>query len=601
MCGIVGYVGSREVLPVLLDALRRLEYRGYDSAGVVVAGEKGLRHEKAVGNIQALQSVLRGVRMDGPSGLGHTRWATHGGVCRENAHPHFSCDSRIAVVHNGIVENYAELRKELARRHRFTSVTDTEVIPHLIEEALPACSGEPLAALRAALARLHGSFAVSAVLADDPGTIFVARVNCPIVIGVGEGEQFVASDVAALLPYTRMMVSLGEGETARLRAGGVEVFDPAGRPREARPVKIPWSLEVAHKGDYPHYMLKEIHEQKNTVASELLGRAETLEGVELPSAIQRVVITACGTAWHAGLVGKLALEELARLPVDVWTASELRYSDCPFGKDVLTVAVSQSGETADTLASARLAREAGSTVLAITNVRGSTLEREADQVIHMRCGPERGVAATKTYTSQLVNLILLAMHLGRKRATLSDSRQASLRRELDQLPAKIAEVLASAGELERCLEEIAVDGSFIYLGRKYNLPTACEGALKMKEISYLHAEGYGAGEMKHGPLALVDARMTCVAVAPAGRVTDKVVSNIQEVRARGGRVITVATRGDERIPAVSDFTVEIPPCDEMLSPVLSVVPLQLLAYRLAVKLGRNVDQPRNLAKSVTVE
>ena len=601
MCGIVGYVGSRDVLSVLLDALKRLEYRGYDSAGVVVTNGKSLLHEKTTGNIQALQTALRGVRMNGTSGLGHTRWATHGGVCRENAHPHFSCDARIAVVHNGIVENYAELRKELAVRHRFTSVTDTEVIPHLIEEAYALSEGDPLGALRVALKRLHGSFALSAVFADHPGILHVARVNCPIVLGLGDGEQFLASDMSALLPYTRTIVPLEEGEMARLQAKTIEIFGADGRLRDPRPLQIPWTLEVASKGSYSHYMLKEIHEQKRTVAEEVQGRGDRLDGITLPQGIDRVVITACGTAWHAGLVGKLAIEELARIPVDVWTASELRYSDYPFGKGTLTVAISQSGETADTLASARLAREAGSTVLAVTNGRGSTLERESDQVLHMRCGPERGVAATKTYTSQLLQMILLAVHLGRSRGSLPDDRYDRLRAELDLLPGKIGEVLDGAGALERCVEEIDDRGSFIYLGRTYNLPTACEGALKMKEISYLHAEGYGAGEMKHGPLALVDARMTCVAVAPAGRVTDKVISNIQEVRARGGRIITVATQGDPRIPAVSDFTIGIPPCLELLSPVLSVLPLQLLAYQLAVKLGRNVDQPRNLAKSVTVE
>ncbi|HLY11264.1 MAG TPA: glutamine--fructose-6-phosphate transaminase (isomerizing), partial [Planctomycetota bacterium] len=594
MCGIVGYVGSRDVLSVLLDALKRLEYRGYDSAGVVITNGKSLLHEKRTGNIQALQGALHGVRMDGTGGLGHTRWATHGGVSRENAHPHLSCDSRIAVVHNGIVENYAELRKELAPRHRFTSVTDTEVIPHLIEEALLLSPHDPLGALRAALQHLRGSFALSAVFADHPGVLTVARVNCPIVLGVGDGEQFLASDVSAILPYTRTIVSLEEGEMATLRASGIEIFDAGGRPRAPRSVQIPWSMEVANKGSYPHFMLKEIFEQKRTVASEVIGRGDLLEGVRVPSGIGRVVITACGTAWHAGLVGKLAIEELARLPVDVWTASELRYSDCPLGPETLTVAISQSGETADTLASVRLARESGSTVLAVTNVRGSTLEREADQVIPMRCGPERGVAATKTYTSQLLQMILLAMHLGRMRRTLPEARILHLRKELQLLPDKIGEILDGAATIESCLEEIGEPSSFIYLGRTYNLPTACEGALKMKEISYVHAEGYGAGEMKHGPLALVDARMTCVAIAPAGRVTDKVVSNIQEVRARDGRVITVGTRGDERLSSVSDFAIEIPPCDELLSPVLGVIPLQLLAYQLAVRLGRNVDQPRNL-------
>jgi len=601
MCGIVGYVGARDVVSVLLDALKRLEYRGYDSAGVVVTNGKTLQYEKTTGNIQALQTALRGVRMNGTSGLGHTRWATHGGVCRENAHPHFSCDSKIAVVHNGIVENYADLRKELASRHRFTSVTDTEVIPHLIEEAMPSTEGDPLAAIRSAMKHLHGSFAISVVFADHPGVLYVARVNCPIVVGLGESEQFVASDMSALLPYTRSILSLEEGDMAKLEASGVEITDASGRRREPKPIQIPWSLEVANKGTYPHFMLKEICEQKRTVALEVMDRGATLEGVTLPRDVGRVVITACGTAWHAGLVGKLAIEELARVPTDVWQASELRYADYPFSHDTLTVAISQSGETADTLAAARIAREADSAVLALTNARGSTLERESDQVLHMRCGPERGVAATKTYTSQLINMILLAMHLGQKRGVLPQERFEQLRKELNLIPSKISEILDGAAVLEQCLEEIGEDCSFIYLGRKYNLPTACEGALKMKEISYLHAEGYGAGEMKHGPLALVDSRMFCVAVAPAGRVTDKVISNIQEVRARGGRVITVATKGDERISAVSDFRIDIPPCDEILSPVLSVLPLQLLAYHLAVKLGRNVDQPRNLAKSVTVE
>jgi glucosamine--fructose-6-phosphate aminotransferase (isomerizing) len=358
---------------------------------------------------------------------------------------------------------------------------------------------------------------------------------------------------------------------------------------------------MTSKGAYAHFMLKEIHEQKRTVATEMVGRAQELEALELPESIRRVVVTACGTAWHAGLVGKLAIEELARLPVDVWLASELRYADYPFGEDTLTIAVSQSGETADTLASVRLAREAGSPVLALTNVRGSTLEREADLVLHMRCGPERGVAATKTYTSQLMNLAQLAVHLGRRRGTLTRERDEQLQREFDLLPRKAAEILDQADAVEACARQIDEACSFIYIGRRYNLPTACEGALKMKEISYLHAEGYGAGEMKHGPLALVDARMMCVAVAPAGRVTDKVISNIQEIRARKGRVISVASRGDTKIPLVSDHVIEIPVCDELLSPILAVIPLQLLAYHTAVRLGRNVDQPRNLAKSVTVE
>jgi glutamine---fructose-6-phosphate transaminase (isomerizing) len=601
MCGIVGYVGPRETVNVLLDSLKRLEYRGYDSAGVVVVNGKGLLHEKATGNIAALEAALQGIRMNGRTGLGHTRWATHGGVTRENAHPHFSCDSRVAVVHNGIVENYAELRAELSKRHSFRSGTDTEVIPHLIEEAYPETDGDPLRAIRKAMDRMHGSFALAVVFADHPDTILVARVNCPIVLGVGEGESFLASDIAALLPYTRRVIPLEEGEMARLEPSGITVLDQEYRPKERTPLEIPWNAEMSSKGSFAHFMLKEIHEQKHTLATELLGRAQDLEALALPADIRRVVITACGTAWHAGLVGKLALEELARVPVDVWLASELRYADYPFSEDTLTVAISQSGETADTLASVRLARSAGSTVLAVTNVRGSTLEREADRVLHMRCGPERGVAATKTYTSQVLNMIQLAMHLGARRGTMSEERGEQLRKELDLLPRKVAEILDGSASIERCAREIGEDCSFIYIGRRYNLPTACEGALKMKEISYLHAEGYGAGEMKHGPLALVDARMMCVAVAPSGRVTDKVISNIQEIRARHGGVISVATRGDARLHAVSDYVLSIPACDELLSPVLAVVPLQLLAYHSAVHLKRNVDQPRNLAKSVTVE
>jgi glucosamine--fructose-6-phosphate aminotransferase (isomerizing) len=601
MCGIVGYVGGRDTVSVLLDSLKRLEYRGYDSAGIVVINGKGLLHQKATGNISALEAVLEGSGMKGRTGLGHTRWATHGGVTRENAHPHFSCDSRIAVVHNGIVENYAELRESLSERHSFRSGTDTEVIPHLIEEAYPDCGKDPLRAIRRAMDRMRGSFALAVVFADHPDVIYVTRVNCPIVLGMGEGESFLASDIAALLPYTRRVIPLEEGEMARLEPSGVSVLDSDFKAKPRIPLEIPWSLEMTSKGAFAHFMLKEIHEQKHTLASELIGRAEDLGGLALPNGIERIVITACGTAWHAGLVGKLAIEELARVPVDVWLASELRYADYPFGKHTLTVAISQSGETADTLASVRLARESGSPVLAVTNARGSTLEREADQVVHMRCGPERGVAATKTYTSQVLNMILIAMHLSRKRGSLSGEREDRLRKELDLLSTWVTEILDNTTSLERCAREIAQDCSFIYIGRRYNLPTALEGALKMKEISYLHAEGYGAGEMKHGPLALVDSRMVCVAVAPAGRVTDKMISNIQEIRARKGQVITIGTRGDSKLAALSDHVIGIPLCDELLSPLLAVIPLQLLAYYSAVNLGRNVDQPRNLAKSVTVE
>jgi len=593
-------VGSRPAQPILLEGLRRLEYRGYDSAGVVILGERGLQVAKVPGKIALLEARLRERPLEGTTGLGHTRWATHGVVNEPNAHPHLSCDRRIAVVHNGIVENYAEIRREL-RGHRFTSETDTEVAAHLIERCYRDQGGDPLRSVVQALRRIRGSFALGVAFADHPGLLVAARVNCPLVLGVGEGENFLASDISALLWYTRRVLPLEENELATVERGGVRLFDARGRPRSRRPVRIAWKADAAAKGGYPHYMLKEIYEQQQTVAAEVAGRGRSLDGLRLPRDAERVVVIACGSAWHAGLVAKVALEELARIPADVGLASELRYGDTPFGPRTLAVAVSQSGETADTLAAARKARESGSPVLAITNVRGSTLAREADQVLYMRAGLEVGVAASKTYTSQLVCVLLLAMHLGRRRGVLSRGRFEALMGEARRLPALVERVLEDDGVVRRCARKFSRGYDFMYMGRRYNLATAYEGALKMKEISYLHAEGYGAGEMKHGPLALVGRHMTCVAVAPRGRVTEKMISNIQEIRARGGSVISVATRGDGDVAAVSDHVFEIPPCEEMFSPVLAVIPLQLLAYHTAVGLGRDVDQPRNLAKSVTVE
>jgi glutamine---fructose-6-phosphate transaminase (isomerizing) len=599
MCGIVGYVGERQAVQVLLDSLRRLEYRGYDSAGVAVANGEGLQCEKAPGKLAALEARLSDRTLHGRSGLGHTRWATHGGVNELNAHPHLSCDGRIAVVHNGIIENYGDLREDLPS-HEFRSATDTEVIPHLIEHYY-ALEADPLQAVRHALARLRGSFAIGVLFLDHPDLLLAARVNCPLVVGLGAGESFIASDISALLPYTRHVVPLGEGDIAKLDRSGLVIFGENLIPRERPPLEITWETDTAHKGAYAHFMLKEIYEQERTIAAELSGREGSLDGLDLPRDVDRLVFVACGTSWNAALAGKLAIEELARVPVDVWMASELRYADYPFGPRTLTVALSQSGETADTLAAVRKAREEGSRILAITNVRGSTLAREADQVVYMRSGQEMGVAATKTYTSQLICAMLLGLHLGRRRGTLSRERFADLMGKAAELPPAVGAILENPSEILRCVRTYGRDHSFIYLGRRYNLATAYEGALKMKEISYIHAEAYGAGEMKHGPLALVDESMVCVAVAPAGRVTEKMVSNIQEVRARKGHVISVATRGDRLVPTVSDRVLEIPPCEEMFSPVLAVIPLQLLAYHTARELGREVDQPRNLAKSVTVE
>jgi glucosamine--fructose-6-phosphate aminotransferase (isomerizing) len=603
MCGIVGYVGGREALGVLLDGLRRLEYRGYDSAGVVVQNGRGLEVARAPGRIDALVARLRARPLRGSAGLGHTRWATHGGVTEQNAHPHRSCDGRIAVVHNGIVENYQELRREL-RGHRFASATDTEVIPHLIERYYRQLGGHPLRSVTMALERVRGSFALGVLFADHPGLLVAARVNCPLVLGLGEGENFLASDLSALLPYTRRIVPLEEGEVAKVDRDGVQIFGRGFERRRRRPMEVSWEAEGAAKGGYAHFMLKEIYEQPQTLAAEWAGREGGLGG-ELRIAagrLERVVLAGCGTAWHAALVGKAAVEELAGLPAEAALASELRYGDAPYGPGTLVVAVSQSGETADTLAAARAARRAGSPVVAVTNLRGSTLAREADQVLYMRAGLEVGVAATKTYTSQVSLVTLLAAWLGRARGRLSRGRFEELMAQGRGLPEAAGRVLERTGPAVRELARRLRRGyDFMYIGRRYNLATALEGALKMKEVSYLHAEGYGAGEMKHGPLALVDEGLACVAVAPRGRVTDKMVSNIQEIRARRGRVVAVATQGDRAVADVAEEVLEIPPCPEVLSPILAVIPLQLLAYHVAVGLGRDVDRPRNLAKSVTVE
>jgi len=600
MCGIVGYVGKRQALGILLDGLQRLEYRGYDSAGIVVQNGHGLTSEKAPGKVVALRARIGDRPFRGESGLGHTRWATHGGVTRANAHPHFSCDGKIAVVHNGIVENYAELRRGL-QHHRFSSVTDTEVIPHLIEERYEKLGGDLLRSVMLTLKKIRGSLAIGVMTAHRPGLLVAARVNCPMVIGLGEGENFLASDISALLPHTRRVVPLEEGEIAEIDGTGIQLFDGDLKPRNREAVDVGWKRDRILKGGYPDFMLKEIHEQSETMALEVQGRAEELRELSIPRRIKRVTIVGCGTAWHAGLVGKTALEDLAHLPVEVGVGSELRYGDHPFDSETLTISLSQSGETADTLGAVRVARKAGSPVLAITNTKGSTLAREADQVLFMRAGLEVGVAATKTYTSQVMNMILLSMEVARRRKTLSLGRYEDLLRGARRIPFQMKGILRRSAEIQGWARELSRGRTFMYLGRHYNLATAYEGALKMKEIAYLHSEGYGAGEMKHGPLALVDRKLACIAIAPLGRVTEKMVSNIQEVRARNGEVYSIATKGQRLIGPVSDHLFEIPACPEIFSPLLAVLPLQLLAYFVAAELGRDVDQPRNLAKSVTVE
>jgi glucosamine--fructose-6-phosphate aminotransferase (isomerizing) len=600
MCGIVGYVGERAALPLILDGLRRLEYRGYDSAGVVTAVDLRLECVKTAGRVGDLERALNGTGLPGRAGLGHTRWATHGGVTSMNAHPHFSCDRRVAVVHNGIIENHAELRAELAG-HSFGSATDTEVIPHVIEEALLDAGGDPLRAVRAALARLRGAYAIGVAFAGHPGLLVAARADCPLVVGLGEREQFLASDIPALLGHTRRVLPLEQGEIAALRPEGVELYGPDFAPRRREPISIDWNVETAELDGHPCFMEKEIHEQGAVlprVAAGVLGQLEELAGFD---AVDRVVLAACGSAWHAALAGKTAFEEFARLPAEAVLASEFRYGFAPLDARTLVVLVSQSGETADTLAALRRAREAGAPTLAVTNGHGSTLEREAERTIRMNAGTELGVAATKTYTAQLLSLILAALHAGRRRGTVSEDEWRAHADEAAGLGDLSSRALEASPDIREFARARAADGSWLFLGRGYNLPTALEGALKMKEISYLHAEGYAAGELKHGPLALVDARVTVAAVAVRGRTHEKLRSNLQEVRARGAGLLVVGTRGDALDDGLADVRFDVPACREAWSPILAVLPLQLLAYHTAVALGRDVDRPRNLAKSVTVE
>lgn len=609
MCGIVGYVGSKSALPILIDGLRCLEYRGYDSAGVVVLNGEGVGWEKSPGKIRNLVERLRKKPLPGTTGIGHTRWATHGHPNEPNAHPHFSCDGRISLVHNGIIENFVELKKQL-RGHRFSSDTDSEVMAHLIEKFYKSQKGKhPLRAVTRAMAKIRGSFGVVVIFSDFPDLLIAARRNSPLVLGVGKGENFVASDISALLKHTKRVIPLEEGEIAKIDSSGIHVMGPDRKEIRKKPIRITWGVEATAKGGHRHFMMKEICEQHQTLAAELGGRVDAALGevryerlgisLSQVKKFNRVVIAACGTAWHSGLVARSAIEEHARLPVEVGLASELRYGHTPLDRNTLMLAISQSGETADTLAAVRMAKDAGSKVLALTNIRGSSLSREADGVIFMRAGLEVGVAATKTYTSQLINVLLFAIYLGRKRGTLSRDAARPLLRDALKLPVRVQKLIQDDARVKRCAKKFQRGYDFMFIGRGYNLATAYEGALKMKEISYLHAEGYGAGEMKHGPLALVDRRMTVVGVAPDGRVTEKMISNMQEIKARRGGLIAVVTKG-RKLP-LADVLFEIPPSREMFSPILAVIPLQLLAYHTAVGLNKDVDQPRNLAKSVTVE
>ncbi len=609
MCGIVGYTGPRRATDVLLAGLARLEYRGYDSAGVAVQGDDGMCVLRRVGKLANLAGAVGDSPVEGSLGIGHTRWATHGRPSEENAHPHADCSGAIAVVHNGIIENYLELRGELsAAGHVFRSETDTETISHLVESLY---EGDLTAAVSRAVERLSGSYAVAVVHEAHPGVIVAARSDSPLIIGLGQGENIVASDIPAVLEYTREVVVLHDGQVATVTAMSVEVVDERGSVVEPEMLHVEWDLDAAEKGGYPDFMLKEIHEQPTAIRETLRGRMGEDGEIQLSeldmtpdevASIRRVIIIACGTSFHAGLVAKRVVEEWARVPVEVQVSSEFRYSDPIVGDDTLVVAITQSGETADTLAGVREARDRGAKVLAITNVVGSRVTRESDGVIYTHAGPEIGVAATKTFTAQIAALYVLALKLAQSRSTLGRSEIEHLWRELAGMPEIVERILHDTGALEECAEQYSQGCvSSLFLGRGIGVPIAMEGALKLKEISYIHAEAYAAGEMKHGPIALITPHVPVVVVATEGRTYEKVVSNIQEVRARGAEVIAVATEGDEEIGLHAEHVLYVPRTTEALSAIPAVVPLQLLSYRIAVAKGCNVDQPRNLAKSVTVE
>ncbi len=607
MCGIVGYAGPREAAKVLLGGLSRLEYRGYDSAGVAIIQGDGLSIAKRVGKLVNLANALETTPLPGQVGIGHTRWATHGRPSEENAHPHTDCTGRLSVVHNGIIENYLDLRTELsANGHVLTSETDTETIAHLIEAYY---EGDLLDAVRKATRKLEGSYALAITHADHPDTIVAARRDSPLIIGKGEGENLVASDIPAVLEYTREVVALHDNEVAIVTADSIEVFDAQGERAELECMHVEWDLEAAEKGGFEDFMLKEIYEQPKALRETLRGRmidgevqlSELAMTPEQVLSLSRVFIIACGTSYHAGIVAKALIEKWARMPVEIQVSSEFRYNDPIVDDETLVVAITQSGETADTLAGVREARERGAKVIAITNVVGSRVTRESDGVLYTHAGPEIGVAATKTFTAQIAALTVLALKLAQVKGTLSPEQIGHLWNELGEVPDIVEGILAGIDTIEACANEYTNATSSLFLGRGIGVPVAMEGALKLKEISYIHAEAYPAGEMKHGPIALVTEELPVVVVATQGHTYEKVVSNIQEVRARGARVIAVATAGDTDIERQAEHVLTIPPVSESLSAIPASIPLQLLAYYIAKKRGCNVDQPRNLAKSVTVE
>ena len=623
MCGIVGYVGQKRVVPVIIEGLRKLEYRGYDSAGIAVAGNgDGLQVRRAEGKLRNLEEAIRHKPLDGTYGIGHTRWATHGRPTEENAHPHRDCTGRVVVVHNGIVENYLSLKKRLIEEgHKFSTETDTEIIAHLIENALKTGNGKRPSleeAVRKTVKQLTGVFALVVISADEPNKIVAARNGPPAVVGIGQNEYFVASDIPAILHHTRDLFFLADGDLAVITPTGVQLSDFDGKPIERKVQRVTWDPIQAEKGGFKHFMLKEIYEQPRAVRDTTLGRISQDSGKvfleemdisedELRNA-NKVNIAACGTSWHAGLAGKFMIERLARVPVEVDYASEYRYRDPITGPDALTLLITQSGETADTIAAQREAKAKGSKTLAICNVVGAMIARESAGTIYTHAGPEIGVASTKAFTAQLTALFLFALFLAQRRNQLNEQQSIKLVQELTRLPAKLESILNHDEACESLAKQYQKVQDFLFLGRGIHYPIALEGALKLKEISYIHAEGYPAGEMKHGPNALIDENLPVVVLAtkdpddPDSVLRyEKTMSNIKEVTARSGKVIAIATEGDDEIHESADHVLYVPKAPELLLPILEVLPLQLLAYHIAVRRGCDVDQPRNLAKSVTVE
>jgi len=623
MCGIVGYVGQKSVVPVIIEGLRKLEYRGYDSAGIAVAGDgDGLQVRRAEGKLRNLEEVIRHKPLEGSYGIGHTRWATHGRPTEENAHPHRDCTGRIVVVHNGIVENYLSLKKRLIEEgHRFSTETDTEVIAHLIENVFKTGNGTRPSledAVRKTVKQLTGVFALVVISADDPNKIVAARNGPPAVVGLGQNEYFVASDIPAILHHTRDLFFLADGDLAIITPSGVQLTDFDARPIQRQVQRVTWDPIQAEKGGFKHFMLKEIYEQPRAVRDTTLGRISQDSGRVFLEEMQvtdddfrkadKVNIAACGTSWHAGLAGKFMIERLARVPVEVDYASEYRYRDPITGPDALTVLITQSGETADTIAAQREAKAKGSKTLAICNVVGAMIAREAAGTIYTHAGPEIGVASTKAFTAQLTALFLFALYLAQRRSQLNEQQSIKLVQELTRLPGKLEAILNHDEACEALAKQYQKVQDFLFLGRGIHYPIDLEGALKLKEISYIHAEGYPAGEMKHGPNALIDENLPVVVLAtrdpddPDSVLRyEKTISNIKEVTARSGKVIAIATEGDHEIHESADHVLYVPKAPELLLPILEVVPLQLLAYHIAVRRGCDIDQPRNLAKSVTVE